>query len=148
MKLELSLLAVLVLVVSACSGSCPQPQGSCTSTTCTSGSQHFQGDTAWKTDVPKELADSSASATVTAIMGFAAAPTSADTAEITSTGGTIVNNGIVLSGANTVLVTYPADKLIALAQTYTGADITSVTIPTGVTQNGGAAPSGCGVLGT
>jgi len=145
---RLYLLATLVSIATACAGSgCPSPQGgNCTSTTCLNGSK-FTGDTAWKTDVPKDLADSSASATVTVIITFAAAPTSADTAMIDSTGGTIPNNGIVTSVKDALVATYPASKLIALAKTYAGSDITSVTLATGVTQ-GSNPGSGCGVLGT
>lgn len=143
-------LVCLILIALACSNNCPQPGGSqaCAGSNCTTNGVHFNGDTKWKADVPNELADSSATATITAIFGFVSAPSSADTAEITSTGGSIYSGGIVLSGSNTILVTYPASKLIALAKSYTGSDIESVTLPTGITQNASNAGSGCGVLGS
>jgi hypothetical protein len=142
-QLYLQLLTVaIVCIVAACNNNCNPGGGGCTTADVSDcGGGDFVGDTLWKTDIPKELADSSASATVTAVFGFASTPTSADSAEITSTGGSIIN-GVVIRGNNSIAATYPAAKLITLAETYTGSDILSVTIPTGgsSTQPGG---SGC-----
>ncbi len=142
-----SLIAAVALIA-ACNNSnnCGLPSGgTCTNTSCGGHSGNFAGDTLWKTDVPKDLADSAATATVTAIFGFASTPTSADSAAITSSGGTIAT-GIELSASNLLLATYTASKLIALADTYTGSAILSVTLPQGYFQNGSS--SGCPVTGT
>lgn len=136
-------LVAVVLLGTACSNGCGQGQDlTCTSSSCSGSGGSFVGDTAWKTDLPTKLADSSASATVSAIFGFASTPTSADSAEITATGGTIGGSGIVLRESNLLQATYPASKLISLAKTYTGSDIQTVTLTSGVSFNG-TGQSGC-----
>lgn len=83
-------------------------------------------DSAWKTDIPSQLADSSSTEPVKVIIQFASAFTSSDSTAIVATGGTVTSTDV---GGNSDLIgaTYTVGNLIALAKSYTGSRITGLT---------------------
>jgi hypothetical protein len=90
------------------------------------GGDGFDADKDWKTNLPIQLKDSSATMTVEVVMQFASAFTAADSMEVVSSGG-IVRATNIPPSTSFIFATYPAGKLLDLARTYAGSRIRGVS---------------------
>ena len=122
-------IVIVVCVAAACSGLGSDGCGGGLGGPPTSdwgGGDGFDADKDWKTNLPTQLRDSSATMNVEVVMQFASAFTVTDSMAVVASGG-IVRATNIPPSKSFIFATYPAGKLLDLARTYTGSRIYGVS---------------------